>query len=93
MAYVPTIKDVKITKSARRIKGRTYVQYTITVPKEFGKKTEAEGIDSIIITANDMFFGVPPKLLLEKDEEQLIGEIKTLVSWLKRHARRVEEKP
>lgn len=85
--YTPTIKDVKIAKSTRNIKGKNYVQYTITIPKEFGEKTEAEGIKSVIITANDMFFGVPKELLLQKNEEQLVEEIKTLIFWLKKHVK------
>jgi len=89
LTYVPTIKDVKITKSTKNIRGRSYVQYTITIPKEFGEKTENEGIKNIIMTADDMLFGVPPDVLLEKDEEELVEEIRVLVSWLKRHVRRI----
>lgn len=87
--YTPTIKDVKIAKSTRNIKGKDYVQYTITIPKAFGEKTEAEGIKSVIITANDMFFGVPPQLLLQKSKEELVEEVETLIFWLKKHVKEV----
>ena len=35
-----------------------------------------------------MFFAIPPRLLLEKDEKQLIDEIRQLISWLKRHTKK-----
>jgi hypothetical protein len=85
--FVPVIKSAKITKSPRRIGKKTYYQYSMTIPKEFGAKADAAGIREVVITTDDLLVGIPPETLLEMDEEQILEEFRTLVSWLKRHTK------
>jgi len=83
--YTPVVKRVKLVQSTKRVKGRVYTQHVITIPKPFGEMAKRKGIKSVIITTDDMFVGIPPEVILEKSEEDLIADIRAMIGWLKRH--------
>lgn len=87
--YIPLVKQVRITKSRKRIKLKSgvkeYKQLTITLPKEFADKLDREGVETMISITNSILICIPPNILLKKKREELLNEFDTLLRWLKRY--------
>lgn len=90
--YIPTIKRMKIVKSKKKIRGKEYIQGSITIPKEFLDKLLKENINEIISIVDDFFIGIPAEILLNKSKGEIISEFSDLLDWLKEHVKKIGDK-
>lgn len=55
------------------------------MPKEFAEKIEKQGVEDVIVTADDILFAVPTKYLQEADINKIHKDSFKMLQWLKQH--------
>ena len=78
--HIPVIKKTRLVRSRKRVKGKIYIQTTLTIPRSFEQKVRD---DEIVIIADDLILGIPPSILQRKTPDEIRKELELIITWLK----------
>lgn len=73
-----SIERRKIIKQTKKIGGREYHQYSLTIPVDYGRELEGKGTTDIVFLRNEGFVGVP------KGREHLLLSIAPIILEVER---------